>query len=809
MHTVLPDQLLVATLRAIGDGVISCDLAGRVSMMNPVAERLTGWSEHEALGLAHRDIFAIVHEKTREPVEDPLSVVLRTREPIELASHTVLLRRDGTEIPIDDSAAPVFDGQGELRGALIVFRDVTARRQAEWNLELLARSGKVLGEARDVPTILRRIGRMVNVHFADVGVFDLLSPSGALQRIVGEHRHSERQPVVDELYRFLPEPGLSADPARMAFQRKKSVLMTTVDDAAMQAAAMDMEHLTYLRERLKPRSVLAVPVMADGEAMGVLTFIRNTTGLPFNEEDRMTGEELGARVGSALRAHRAEAELQIERTRLQTVIDSVPVGIVVADAAGKIIQTNSEVEHIFRHGPLATDSVEKHEAWGALHPNGTALRAEEYPLVRAIQSGQRIAGEEYLYRKGDGSQGWISLAAAPMKDDAGTVVGGVVVISDIHERKRATELLVKSEDRFQRLIDQASIGINIGDSNGALSYANPALLKVIGYTREEVESGSVRWDQLTPPEYAERDRLALNQLQETGTATPYEKVYCTKSGLRVPVLIGATLIPSLQDADEKDIAVFFTDLTRQKQAEAVLLESEKLSAVGKLASSIAHEINNPLEAVTNLLFIVRQDTSLSQQARDYLDSADRELLRVSQVASQTLRFHRQSTKPTTVAPESLVDEVLQLYSARLNNSSIKVRREYASGIAFTCYEGDIRQVLNNIIGNAVDAMRTGGRLTVRTRYATRWSTGAKGVLITIFDTGTGMPVEVRRQVFDAFYTTKGIGGTGLGLWISCRIVHKHRGFVRAYSCTDARHHGSAFMLWLPVQLAKSAGEPWH
>ena len=141
------------------------------------------------------------------------------------------------------------------------------------------------------------------------------------------------------------------------------------------------------------------------------------------------------------------------------------------------------------------------------------------------------------------------------------------------------------------------------------------------------------------------------------------------------VLLGASLIPALkEDSEEQDIAVFFTDLTKQKQAETALLQTEKLAAVGKLASTISHEINNPLEAVTNLLFIVRQDPSLSQASKDYLQVADRELARVSQVTAQTLRFHRQSTAAMSVKPESLVDEVLELYAARLSNSKISVRR---------------------------------------------------------------------------------------------------------------------------------------
>lgn len=246
----------------------------------------------------------------------------------------------------------------------------------------------------------------------------------------------------------------------------------------------------------------------------------------------------------------------------------------------------------------------------------------------------------------------------------------------------------------------------------------------------------------------------------------------------------------------------------REQSALALIQNEKLAAVGRLASSIAHEINNPLEAVTNLLYLVRGEDGLSQTAQDYLDTADRELARVSQIASQTLRFHRQSTSATVVRPEALLQEVLNIYKTRLTNSKIVVEPDYGTDLHVTCYEGDIRQVLSNLVGNAFDVMRNGGKLRLRTREITWWLTGEKGVLFTVADDGPGMPDDVRSRIFDAFYSTKGIQGTGLGLWISKRIVHKHRGHLLVRSRTGASH-GTVFHLWLPYLLADTAKEAWH
>ena len=376
------------------------------------------------------------------------------------------------------------------------------------------------------------------------------------------------------------------------------------------------------------------------------------------------------------------------------------------------------------------------------------------------------------------------------------------------ELQETVALLQRSEERFRILIDRASVGINIGDSSGALSYLNKTLMDILGYTKEEMNEGKVRWDELTPEKYAAADRQALVQLKETGVAQPYEKAYRAKNGRLVPVQLGAVLIPALSaHATEDDIAVFFTDLTNLKKAEAAMLQAEKVGAVGKLASAISHEINNPLEAITNLLFIVQNLPDLPQAGSDYLAVANRELARVSQIAAQTLRFHRLSTNALTIHPDLMVEEVLDLYAGRLDNYGVEVKRDYGAGLTFACFEGDVRQVLNNLLGNALDAMKTGGRLTVRTREATRWSNGSKGVLFTIADSGYGIAPESMGHLFDAFFTTKGIHGTGLGLWISCRIVHKHRGYIRAHNAVAGR--GAVFQLWLPVELAPSANEPWH
>ncbi|HVG26413.1 MAG TPA: ATP-binding protein [Acidobacteriaceae bacterium] len=370
------------------------------------------------------------------------------------------------------------------------------------------------------------------------------------------------------------------------------------------------------------------------------------------------------------------------------------------------------------------------------------------------------------------------------------------------ELRTERDFLRTSEERFRRLIENASVSINISDVDGRITYANPALLRLIGYTAEEVERGEVRWDELTPPEFAEADRLATERMLETGTCVPYQKAYRARDGRIIPLLVGMTLLPSSsKEPQSTRAAVFLTDLTQQKQAETALVQSEKLAAVGRLAASISHEINNPLEAVTNLLYLVKEHEGLPPEMHEYMSLAELELARVSQIATHTLRFHRQSTRPREVPPQELIQSVVALHQGRLLNSRIEVVYQERGADPIVCYEGDIRQVLNNLVGNAIDSMRTGGRLVVRMRNGTLWQTGRRGVRITVADTGHGMSAEVRARIFDAFYTTQESNGTGLGLWISKGIIEKHEGRLRVWSTDRQPCTGTVFSVFLPRELS--------
>jgi signal transduction histidine kinase/HAMP domain-containing protein len=248
------------------------------------------------------------------------------------------------------------------------------------------------------------------------------------------------------------------------------------------------------------------------------------------------------------------------------------------------------------------------------------------------------------------------------------------------------------------------------------------------------------------------------------------------------------------------VGLIVMDASDRKRSEEALRKTEKLAATGRLAASIAHEINNPLEAITNLLYLLSNHSDLVEPARSYVEMAEHEVRRIAEITQQTLRFYRQSTLPARANLSELLDSVLRLHLGKLRNLGIVVEKRYDSNTDLYCFAGELRQVFANLIGNAIDAMPSGGRLCLRARRSRDWSNPERlGVRFQVSDTGSGMPPEVRKRIFEPFFTTKEVTGTGLGLWVSSEIVVKHKGSirVRSHSGGSGGPSGTIFELFFP------------
>ncbi|WP_334236950.1 sensor histidine kinase [Terriglobus sp. ADX1] len=239
-------------------------------------------------------------------------------------------------------------------------------------------------------------------------------------------------------------------------------------------------------------------------------------------------------------------------------------------------------------------------------------------------------------------------------------------------------------------------------------------------------------------------------------------------------------------------------IAQVERAQEALRRSEKLAVTGRLAASIAHEINNPLESVTNLLYLARSE-NLTDAAQNYLQQAENELARVTEIAKHTLRFYKEPNQPTQVDLINILDSVLTLYHSRLIAAKVEVKKEVApSSLPIIASPGELRQVVANLIGNALDAMRNGGKLRLRVSIEHYSGDGAAKARLSIADTGHGIPKHVLPMIFEPFVTTKGETGTGLGLWVTDEIVKKNGWSMRVRSNTQQKSAGTVFSLLMPL-----------
>ncbi len=394
---------------------------------------------------------------------------------------------------------------------------------------------------------------------------------------------------------------------------------------------------------------------------------------------------------------------------------------------------------------------------------------------------------------------WWSYSVYPVYEH-GRIVGATNIVHDDTPAVRARHKLTESEARSSAISEQLSqvLGATTDaivsvDRNWIMTYFNPMAARLYAAEQNQLVGRSV-WEAF-PSAACEGSpfREHYHRAMDESISGTFEAHYPVPLDIWLRIEVHPT---------RDGIVTFSRDVSEQRRTAAALMQTEKLAAVGRLAASIAHEINNPLTSVTNLLYLARNAEAMGE-IEEYLDTAERELRRVSAITNQTLRFHRQSTYAKAVSCIDLFQSALLIYQGRLVNSRVQVEKRKRATSLIECLDGEIRQVLNNLVGNAIDAMHpNGGRLIVRSREATNWKTGQKGVALTVADTGIGMPPQVRKRVFEAFYSTKGIGGTGLGLWLSKEIIDRHRGTISLRSSQQQGCHGTVFTVFLPVDAVK-------
>lgn len=509
---------------------------------------------------------------------------------------------------------------------------------------------------------------------------------------------------------------------------------------------------------------------------------------------------------------RDEEALAASEARYRTLADLNPQAIWAADAEGRPTYAN---QGLLDYLGFTEDHLLHNNWFESYHPDDRERVRAAWNY--AIATGEDFDIEARMIRAYDGRARWWWIRAQPVLDEAGNILHWLGVNTDIDDRKTFAETLQQRQEETEQqrseletIYRTAPIGLALFDPvEFRYLRVNDRQAETLGLPREKILGRRIT--ELAPLKGIEdifRQVAAGNSIRNH----IFEGELPTRPG---EYRYWNTNYSPVRGSDGKvdAIAAVIQEITHQKKAELALVQSEKLAAVGRLASSISHEINNPLEAITNLLYLIKVSEHLHPSLTDYVSTAQSELARVCQIATQTLRFHRQAVNPTYVTARDLVQAVLNLYQGRLANSGIKVETGFFTATPILCLENDIRQVLNNLIANAIDAMRHGGRLIVRahdtTDRAPNGSSNCKGIRITIADTGHGMSPAVRARIFEPFYTTKELNGTGLGLWISQGIMERHHGRLMLRSTQHPVHHGTIFSLFLPCLDSVEPDEPYN
>jgi PAS domain S-box-containing protein len=515
-----------------------------------------------------------------------------------------------------------------------------------------------------------------------------------------------------------------------------------------------------------------IPVYENGEIAGIYDAYRNTTQV-------VTGAQ----------------KLRDSETRLKLATEVAQLGIFVWHLAEDWASwENDRMYEIFGRsrdkGPV-NRTVFLNEI---VHPD--FRESFRRALDATLQQGERFHFEG-LIRLPNTVERWIEvngqLQAEP-NGSPGQILGTIQDITPIKESEKALEVSLKHAGEFAAIVESSDDVIVSKDLNGIITSWNPAATRVFGYSAEEMIGSSIL--KIIPEHLHSDERRIIESLRAGRRIEHFETVRVTKAGQLLDVSL--TISPVVDKRGQViGASKILRDITGRKRLERSLLQAEKIAATGRMAATIAHEINNPLQAVENLLCLLRPAIG-DPKAIEYLDSIESELIRVSHIAKQTLGYYRENSSPIEISVAELVRHAIAIYEPRCKALGIEIRKSLDSSRTSALRRGEIVQVISNLISNSIYAMQTGGILSVSVKDAENLS---DEIVLAIQDTGTGIAPEDLPRVFDAFFTTRNTVGTGIGLFISKQFVEGHGGRIEIESKNDIRNHGTIVRVFLPVSPA--------
>jgi PAS domain S-box-containing protein len=475
----------------------------------------------------------------------------------------------------------------------------------------------------------------------------------------------------------------------------------------------------------------------------------------------------------------------------------------LAEAAGQIGTWEWDPEHDTRTLSTELQRIFGVEASDPENARKWAARVwpEDWPKVQSLMQQGSQTGKmefEYRYLHPDLGLRWLFCKGCRFHDQ--TRLFGIV--QDVTARKAAEE----ASQRLAAIVESSDDAIISKDLNGVITSWNPGAERMFGFIAKEMIGRPITT--IIPPQLRDDETRILATVGRGESIEHFETVRLKKDG--DPLDVSLTVSPVKDEAGRiVGAAKIARDITQRKKAEQTLLVTERLAAVGRLAATVAHEINNPLEAVTNLIYLAKISPN-PDEVRGFLTTAEEQMVCVSHLTRQTLGFYRETTGARMVKPSDITDAIVSVFASRARNKGIQLTQQIRSDAVINAVPGEIRQVVANLLSNSVDAVQGPGQIRIRVSAARQWKNGgASGVRITVADTGTGISAATRERMFEPFYTTKRDVGTGLGLWVCKSIVENHRGKLRVHSSTTPGKSGTVISVFFPQNLPKESASEKH
>lgn len=744
---------LKITLQSIGDAVISTNRSGQIVYMNPVAEKLTGWTVEQAVGKPCSDIFKIINSHTRQPCQNPIDKVIKSGGIEGLANDTVLIAKNGFEMQIADSAAPIVDDYGNCTGVVLIFRDVTVEYQSRNEITESRKLLKIFVE--NTPAAVAMLDK--NLCYMAYSKRWLSDYNLGERDLTGLH-HYDLFPEIRKLpvWMDVHQRCLAG-----AVERKDEELFVREDGTA-----------NWLRWEVRPWRD------ANDEIGGIL----------------LLTEDISARKRAELALEQSE---KLYRRAIE-VADAVPYYQNYLTNQYEFV--GSEIQKLTGYSseeftPELWVSIEKEiDLLNDLH--GLTV----HDAIDKAKSGEGISWRaDYKIKTRSGETKWLANAAIQVKDEQGIIIGSLGILQDITDRKLAEQSLFESQNRLveaQRIAKMGDFTWNVG--TGEVTWSS-ALYDLLKYDRSENINADFVMTKVQHPEDSSRVMNWLNECISSGEdrLTPCEYRIIRNDGEVIEVRTQGVI----QRFNHKSAAVFATvqDITEQKRVEEELQNMEKLRSIGTLAGGIAHDFNNILTGVFGNLSIARCEIEPDHPAYPFMKEAENSLNRASRLTKQLLTFSKGGApvkELTTIS--DLIQEVI-----RFDLSGSRVKPVFHIDEHLWIVEVDksqIQQVFSNITINANQAMPDGGQLYVSMNNEVAETNPVHDlkpgnfVKITVRDEGSGIDPKLIGKIFEPYFSTKQTGN-GLGLATVYSIIQKHNGHIDVESELGI---GTTFTIYIPA-----------